>query len=36
MKTNAWTMLFLQRREGAAKVIACRKGTYNSTVWAWK
>lgn len=36
MKSNAWTMLFLQRKERAAKVIAHRKCTYNSTVWAWK
>jgi hypothetical protein len=36
MKSNAWTMLFLQRKERAAKVRARRKGVYNSVVWSWK
>ena len=36
MKSNAWTMLFLQRQERAAKVRARRKGVYNSVVWSFK
>jgi hypothetical protein len=36
MKSNSWTMLFLQRRERAAKVRARCKGVYNSVVWGWK
>ena len=36
MKSNAWTMLYLQRRERAATVRARRKGVYNSVVWSWK
>ena len=34
--TNTWTLLYLQRQERRAKVIARRKGNYNSTVWGWK
>lgn len=36
MKSNSWTMLFLQRKERAAKVRARKKGIYNSVVWAWE
>ena len=36
MRSNAWTMLFLQRQERKAKVRARRAGTYHSTVWAWR
>jgi hypothetical protein len=34
--TNSWTLLYLQRQERRAKVIARRKGNYNNVVWAWK
>jgi hypothetical protein len=36
MKSNSWTMLFLQRRERAARVQARRRGAYNSIIWGWK
>jgi hypothetical protein len=36
MKSNAWTMLFLQRKERAAKVRARRKGMYDSVAWSRK
>jgi hypothetical protein len=34
--TNTRTLLYLQRQERRAKVIARRKGNYNNVVWAWK
>ena len=36
MKSNSWAMLFLQRKERAAKVLARRKGMYDSVVWVRK
>jgi hypothetical protein len=34
--SNSRTMLFLQRKEQAAKVRARKKGLYNSVVWSKK
>jgi hypothetical protein len=36
MKSNSWTMLFLKRKERAAKVQARRKGKYHSIIWSFK
>ena len=35
-RSYSWTLLYLQREERRAKVIARRKGKYIHAVWSWK
>lgn len=32
----SWTLLYLQRQEKRAKVLARRQGKYKSITWSWK